>query len=210
MSNSSSPALTPEQWQARDYRQSARELDSWAKTRGDGASGDDSTEYVAKLGLTEDGSVIAMNRATTGCWSRRPPGRPWRPSRWPSSRSALRRPMPRRCSRRRTAPRKRQPPRLYGASGNGYGRSRRLEVQDERGGEEQPSQWHQVAPHVGAGRLGRAPKQFHGLQTCALESSAEKSGRPARSPMASSRRRLRAGAASPCPVRASAMASDVI
>src|SRR6266480_2712324 len=63
MSNSSSPALTPEQWQARDYRQSARELDSWAKTRGEGASGDDSTEYVAKLGLTEDGSVIAMNRA---------------------------------------------------------------------------------------------------------------------------------------------------
>ena len=63
MSNSASPALTPEQWQARDYRQSARELDSWAKTRGEGAREDDSTEYVAKLGLTQDGSVIAMNRS---------------------------------------------------------------------------------------------------------------------------------------------------
>jgi hypothetical protein len=63
MPNSSSPALTPEQWQALDYRQTARELDNWAKTRGEGASGDDSTEYVAKLGLTGDGSVIAMNRA---------------------------------------------------------------------------------------------------------------------------------------------------
>ena len=63
MSNSPSPALTPEQWQARDYRQSARELDSWARTLGEGARGDDSTEYVAKLGLTEQGSVVAMNRA---------------------------------------------------------------------------------------------------------------------------------------------------
>jgi hypothetical protein len=62
MSNISSPALTPEQWQARDYRQSARELDTWAKEQG-GTGEDDSTEYVAKLGLTENGSVIAMNRA---------------------------------------------------------------------------------------------------------------------------------------------------
>jgi uncharacterized 2Fe-2S/4Fe-4S cluster protein (DUF4445 family) len=62
MSNTALPALTPEQWEARDYRQSARELDSWAKARG-GAGEDDATEYVAKLGLTESGSVVAMNRA---------------------------------------------------------------------------------------------------------------------------------------------------
>ncbi len=62
MSNVSSPALTPEQWEARDYRQTARELDSWAKAQG-GTGGDDATEYVAKLGLSGNGSVIAMNRA---------------------------------------------------------------------------------------------------------------------------------------------------
>jgi hypothetical protein len=62
MSNMPSPALTPEQWEARDYRQVARELDSWAKTQG-GAAEDDATEYVAKLGLGGSGSVIAMNRA---------------------------------------------------------------------------------------------------------------------------------------------------
>jgi hypothetical protein len=62
MSNMASPALTPEQWEARDYRQAARELDSWAKTRG-AAAGDDATEYVAKLGLSGSGSVIVMNRA---------------------------------------------------------------------------------------------------------------------------------------------------
>jgi hypothetical protein len=63
MSNmSSSPALTPEQWQARDYRQVASELDSWAKTQG-GTAEDDATEYVAKLGLSGTGSVIVMNRA---------------------------------------------------------------------------------------------------------------------------------------------------
>jgi hypothetical protein len=56
------PALTPEQWQARDYRQPARELDAWAKAQS-GTDSDDSTEYVAKLGLSEGGSVIVMNRA---------------------------------------------------------------------------------------------------------------------------------------------------
>jgi hypothetical protein len=56
------PALTPEQWEARDYRQTARELDSWAK-KAEPPSADDSTEYVAKLGLSENGSVIVMNRA---------------------------------------------------------------------------------------------------------------------------------------------------
>jgi hypothetical protein len=56
-----SAILTPDQWEARDYRQAARELDTWARNAG--AQGHDSTEYVAKLGLDESGSVIAMNRA---------------------------------------------------------------------------------------------------------------------------------------------------
>ena len=56
-----SPVLTPEQWETRDYRQAARELDGWAQKAG--AQGHDSTEYVAKLGLDESGSVIVMNRA---------------------------------------------------------------------------------------------------------------------------------------------------
>jgi hypothetical protein len=58
-----SPALTPAQWQARDYRQSARELDSWAKAPAGRVREDDATEYVAKLGLSENASVIVMNRA---------------------------------------------------------------------------------------------------------------------------------------------------
>jgi hypothetical protein len=62
MSNISSPALTPEQWEARDYRQVARELDAWAKAEG-AAAEDDATEYVAKLGLSGRGSVILMNRS---------------------------------------------------------------------------------------------------------------------------------------------------
>jgi hypothetical protein len=62
MSNTSPPALTPEQWEARDYRQVAHALDSWAKTQG-GTAEDDPTEYVAKLGLSGTGSVIVMNRA---------------------------------------------------------------------------------------------------------------------------------------------------
>jgi hypothetical protein len=62
MPNISSPALTPEQWEARDYRQVARELDSWAKAQG-GTAEDDATEYVAKLGLSGTGAVIVMNRA---------------------------------------------------------------------------------------------------------------------------------------------------
>ena len=56
------PALTPEQWEARDYRQAARELDTWAK-KSEQQSADDSTEYVAKLGLNANGSVILMSRA---------------------------------------------------------------------------------------------------------------------------------------------------
>ena len=62
MTNTVSPALTAEQWEARDYRQSAKELDDWAKAQG-GRTEDDSTEYVAKLGLSASGAVIVMNRA---------------------------------------------------------------------------------------------------------------------------------------------------
>jgi hypothetical protein len=57
-----SPALTPEQWDTRDYRQSARDLDQWARSQ-PGANDDDATEYVAKLGLGGAGSVIVMSRA---------------------------------------------------------------------------------------------------------------------------------------------------
>jgi hypothetical protein len=56
------PALTPDQWEARDYRQSARDLDDWAKSLS-GAHEEDATEYVAKLGLSPVGSVVIMNRA---------------------------------------------------------------------------------------------------------------------------------------------------
>jgi hypothetical protein len=63
MSEHSTPALTAEQWESRDYRQAARELDTWAGTRGKGGPAHDATEYVAKVGLDESGTVIAMNRA---------------------------------------------------------------------------------------------------------------------------------------------------
>lgn len=62
MTSDTRPALTPEQWEAKDYRQPARDLDRWAQDQ-PGAGGDDDTEYVAKLGLNDSGSVIAMNRA---------------------------------------------------------------------------------------------------------------------------------------------------
>ncbi len=56
-------ALTPEQWSARDYRQPASELDRWAAEKPERRTRTDSTEYVAKLGLSEDDCVIVMNRA---------------------------------------------------------------------------------------------------------------------------------------------------
>jgi hypothetical protein len=62
MSKMAAAALTPEQWEARDYRQPARELDRWAQSEAK-ATDDDATEYVAKLGLSGSGSVIVMNRA---------------------------------------------------------------------------------------------------------------------------------------------------
>ena len=55
-------ALTPEQWEARDYRQSARNLDDWARSHSE-AQDEDTTEYVAKLGLNPTGSVVVMSRA---------------------------------------------------------------------------------------------------------------------------------------------------
>ena len=62
MPHDQAPALTPEQWEAGDYRQAARDLDGWAKSQPE-AAGDDATEYVAKLGLNSAGSVVVMNRA---------------------------------------------------------------------------------------------------------------------------------------------------
>jgi hypothetical protein len=56
------PALTPEQWETRDYRQSARDLDDWAKSHTAGRE-EDATEYVAKLGLNPSGAVVVMSRA---------------------------------------------------------------------------------------------------------------------------------------------------
>jgi hypothetical protein len=56
------PALTPEQWEARDYRQSARDLDDWSKSYSGGHE-EDATEYVAGLGVNPTGSVVVMNRA---------------------------------------------------------------------------------------------------------------------------------------------------
>jgi hypothetical protein len=62
MPHTQGPALTPEQWKAGDYRQSARDLDDWAKSHSEGPE-EDATEYVAKLGLSPAGSVVVMNRA---------------------------------------------------------------------------------------------------------------------------------------------------
>ena len=57
------PALNPEEWDTKDYRQRPRVLDDWARHKGERRPEDDATEYVAKLGLNYDGCVIAMNRA---------------------------------------------------------------------------------------------------------------------------------------------------
>ena len=62
MPNTHVPALTSDQWEARDYRQSARDLDVWATSQPD-AHEEDTNEYVAKLGLNSAGMVVAMNRA---------------------------------------------------------------------------------------------------------------------------------------------------
>ena len=61
MSDEISSALTAEQWESLDYRQAARELDGWAREAGRRSG--DPTEYVAKIGLDQNGSVIVMNRS---------------------------------------------------------------------------------------------------------------------------------------------------
>ena len=58
-----SPALTPEQWEARDYRQVARDLDVWDEQKPERRDADDPTQYVAKIALTYDGCVAMMSRA---------------------------------------------------------------------------------------------------------------------------------------------------
>jgi hypothetical protein len=63
MPDNPTSALTPDQWESRDYRQAAKEIDRWAAEAGQGAEDDDRTEYAAKLGLNDRGSVIVMNRA---------------------------------------------------------------------------------------------------------------------------------------------------
>ena len=45
------------------YRQSPRVLDEWARQKPERRREDDPNEYVAKLGLSYDSCVIAMNRA---------------------------------------------------------------------------------------------------------------------------------------------------
>ncbi|HEU4642539.1 MAG TPA: hypothetical protein VFS44_08800 [Gemmatimonadaceae bacterium] len=56
-------ALTPEQWQDVDYRQSASAIDAWAKGKAERRQSDDATEYVAQMGITYDDCVTLMSRA---------------------------------------------------------------------------------------------------------------------------------------------------
>ncbi|HEX5832140.1 MAG TPA: hypothetical protein VFY16_14250 [Gemmatimonadaceae bacterium] len=58
------PALTPEEWQARDHRPRAAVIDAWAKQTTDEQAIDDRTRFAAKLGLTSGGDgVLVMSRA---------------------------------------------------------------------------------------------------------------------------------------------------
>lgn len=63
MSNLTEPILSAEEWESRDYRQLASALDDWARAKPERRSADDPTEYVAKLGVSYDGCVVAMSRA---------------------------------------------------------------------------------------------------------------------------------------------------
>ena len=56
-------ALTPEQWRDLDYRQSARALDGWREQKPERRQEDDTTQYVAQMGITYDGCVTLMSRA---------------------------------------------------------------------------------------------------------------------------------------------------
>jgi hypothetical protein len=58
-----SAALTAEQWQDLDYRQSAKAIDSWSAEKPERRDSDDPTQYVAQMGITYDGCVTLMSRA---------------------------------------------------------------------------------------------------------------------------------------------------
>jgi len=57
------PALTHEQWAERDYRPRARDIDAWDREKPERRTTDDSTQYVAKIGIGYDGCVTLMSRA---------------------------------------------------------------------------------------------------------------------------------------------------
>ena len=63
------PALTADEWRNGDRRASARGIDAWARAAqatakaGGRHPSDDATQYVAKLGVTDDDCVIVMSRA---------------------------------------------------------------------------------------------------------------------------------------------------
>lgn len=72
-SDHTTPPLTAEEWRDRDYRPRARDIDTWAREKPagkeEGARGstrlvsDDATQYVAKIGITDDDCVLLMSRA---------------------------------------------------------------------------------------------------------------------------------------------------
>jgi hypothetical protein len=58
------PALGPTQWQDRDYRPRAADVDAWAARTADRQASDDATQYVAGARLSEGGEgVVVMSRA---------------------------------------------------------------------------------------------------------------------------------------------------
>ena len=57
------PALTQEQWAERDYRPRARDIDAWDREKLERRAADDSTQYVAKIGISYDGCLTLMSRA---------------------------------------------------------------------------------------------------------------------------------------------------
>lgn len=57
------PALTQEQWAERDYRPRARDIDAWDREKPERRAADDSTQHVAKIGISYDGCVTLMSRA---------------------------------------------------------------------------------------------------------------------------------------------------
>jgi len=58
------PALGPTQWQDRDFRPRAADLDAWAAQTADRQASDDATQYVALVRLSAGGEgVVVMSRA---------------------------------------------------------------------------------------------------------------------------------------------------